>query len=64
MKILITGATGFIGFHLARCTFHPQGREIVAAARSPHLWQSKYPVFQWISLATFAKISKAEHWQI
>lgn len=60
MKILITGATGFIGFHLAR-TLYKQGHEIVAAARSPHLWQSKYPVFQWIS-CDFRQDIKAEHW--
>src|SRR3990167_2242330 len=47
MNILITGVTGFIGFHLAR-TLAAQGHYIVAAVRDPAPWQTKLPAYHWI----------------
>jgi nucleoside-diphosphate-sugar epimerase/uncharacterized membrane protein YphA (DoxX/SURF4 family) len=46
MRILITGATGFIGFHLAQ-RLAAAGHEIVAAARQAHIWRSRLPAWQW-----------------
>lgn len=47
MNILITGVTGFIGFHLAR-TLARQGHSIIAAVRTPQPWQRKFPAYRWI----------------
>lgn len=47
VNILITGVTGFIGFHLAR-TLSAQGHHITAAVRDPATWQTKLPAYRWI----------------
>lgn len=41
MRILITGASGFIGNHLVRA-LHPQ-HEIIACARRPHTLRKRFP---------------------
>ncbi len=60
MRILITGATGFIGFHLAR-ELSRQGHQIVAAVRQPQQWQSQYPAYHWID-CDFRRDTEAKHW--
>lgn len=60
MQILITGVTGFIGFHLAR-TLTRQGHIIVAAARSPSEWQAQFPAYRWIP-CDFRQDTQASAW--
>lgn len=46
MRILITGATGFIGFHLAQ-RLAAAGHEIVGAARQADTWRTRLPAWEW-----------------
>lgn len=48
MRILVTGATGFIGFNVAKALKNA-GHDIVAAARSAEEWKKKSSAFEWIS---------------
>ncbi|HEW97188.1 MAG: epimerase [Candidatus Parabeggiatoa sp. nov. 3] len=48
MKILLTGATGFIGQHLLSALL-AEGHEIVACVRQPARWQTRFPKVNWIS---------------
>lgn len=60
MKILITGATGFIGFHLAR-QLASDGHDIIACARRADEWREKLPAWHWIS-ADFAHDTDPNIW--
>ncbi|RFA30805.1 hypothetical protein CAI21_04685 [Alkalilimnicola ehrlichii] len=46
MRILVTGATGFIGFHLAQ-RLAAAGHDIVAATRQDALWRARLPEWEW-----------------
>lgn len=46
MRILITGATGFIGFHLAQ-RLARDGHSIVACARQADVWRERLPFWEW-----------------
>ncbi len=61
MRILITGATGFIGFSLARRLL-AEGHTIVAAARRAHEWQQKIPAFTWLP-CDFLQDTDSTVWQ-
>lgn len=47
MNILITGATGFLGFNLAT-RLAADGHDIVACARRATEWQQRIPAWRWI----------------
>lgn len=60
MKIMITGATGFIGFSLAQRLAN-EGHRIVAAVRRANEWQARIPAWEWRS-CDFSKDIQAEQW--
>ena len=60
MRILITGATGFIGFNLAK-RLHADGHQIVAATRRFQEWAKKIPAFDWIG-CDFSTDIRADIW--
>src|SRR5690606_40795361 len=60
MRILITGATGFIGFHLAQ-RLAAAGHEIVAAARQADTWRTRLPAWEWRP-CDFMRDTNEEDW--
>lgn len=60
MKIMITGATGFIGFNLAQ-KLASDGHKIVATARRAEDWQTRIPAWEWRS-CDFSHDTQAEQW--
>jgi len=60
MKVLITGAAGFIGSHLA-ADLHNRGIRVVGAARNVEAARSRLPHIQWIQ-CDFTK-DTSEDWQ-
>lgn len=49
MRILVTGANGFIGAHLAAALFGA-GHEITACARNPNAARRQFPLYDWIEI--------------
>jgi len=60
MHILITGASGFIGSHLAR-HLRAQGHTIIAGTRNSQHWQAMLPMYTWIAV-DFMRDLQAEVW--
>ena len=60
MRILITGATGFIGFHLAQ-RLAAAGHEIVASARQAETWRPRLPAWEWRP-CDFMRDTNEEDW--
>jgi len=60
MRILITGASGFIGSHLAK-HLHTQGHTIMAGTRNPQRWQAMLPMYTW-SAVDFRHDLQADIW--
>lgn len=60
MRILITGAGGFIGSHLAK-HLHAQGHTIIAGARNPTRGQAVLPMYNWITV-DFMRNLQVEVW--
>lgn len=46
MNVLVTGATGFLGFNIAKALVKA-GHSVVACARNPDEWRTKLPMFTW-----------------
>lgn len=49
IRILVTGANGFIGAHLAAALFGA-GHEITACARNPNAARRQFPLYDWIEI--------------
>lgn len=60
MRILLTGATGFIGSHLARRLL-ADGHAITGAVRNAATWQARLPDREWIS-CDFRRDLAPEDW--
>ncbi len=60
MKILLTGATGFIGSHLLNRLLN-DGHELVACVRDPDAKQKLMPSIQWLP-CDFSRDVTAESW--
>lgn len=60
MNILITGATGFIGFSLAQ-RLSADGHRIIACARRAEEWRRRIPAWQWQS-CDFARDTRPDIW--
>lgn len=60
MRILITGANGFIGAHLAAALFGG-GHEITACARKPDDARRQFPLYDWIGI-NFNKDTEPDVW--
>lgn len=60
MRILLTGATGFIGRHLA-CRLLADGHHVIGAVRDPARWQVRLPGRDWIA-ADFTRDLRPEDW--
>lgn len=60
MKILLTGASGFIGAHLLR-TLHAQGHAVIACVRHPQRAQRLFPEASYIP-CDFSRDTEVAHW--
>lgn len=60
MRILLTGATGFIGRHLAH-RLAADGHTVIAAVRDAALWQSRLPGREWRA-CDFTRDLRPEDW--
>lgn len=60
MRILITGATGFIGSHLAH-RLARDGHAIVACARQASIWRERLPSWEWLN-CDFMRDTREEDW--
>ena len=61
MRILVTGATGFVGGALVRRCLREPGVEVVAAVRGHHALPSSVPVFEVGDLSAETKWASAVH---